>query len=573
MAMKRNLLSILTYKLAFNKFSHTWSPLAAVFNSKPTQKINLNVLKNNKGLFDVPELQSHEGFYALKERCIIQTDQLIQEATSKNRSRKMVEIFDELSDTLCKVADLAEFIRIAHPSGAYSKAAEIACVTVSSIVEKLNTNYELYAALKNVVDNGDIMNTTDVDKHVARLFLFDFEQCGIHLPESERRQVVELNDAILHLGQHFVTGTAKPRTIQRKCLSEEIRRLFQVDGDNLLIYSLYADSNDPIAREFAYRIFLHPDKHQEYLLMKLLSCRNELAQTCGFQTYSERALKGSLAECPEVVSRFLDMLSDALRPRVEEDFKEMSRIKLNECGPNFGNVAAWDVPYFSQKVKRDIFRVASNEYAPYFSLGACMEGLDLLMKSLYGVSFVHTELTAGESWSMDVYKLAVTHESEGLLGYIYCDLYERAGKPNQDCHFTIQGGKELAGGSYQLPVVVLMLNLPIPRWSSPSLLSPGMVDNLFHEMGHAMHSMLARTKYQHVTVIRGYSTCFEEDPLNRQRGDRYRHECLAHGGGKPPRQLVGDFLQREVTPTKLVDSLVKEIDEKTRQVRHVEAVS
>lgn len=48
----------------------------------------------------------------------------------------MVDIFDELSDTLCKVADLAEFIRIAHPTAAYSKAAEIACVTVSSIVEK-----------------------------------------------------------------------------------------------------------------------------------------------------------------------------------------------------------------------------------------------------------------------------------------------------------------------------------------------------------------------------------------------------------------------------------------------------
>lgn len=65
-----------------------------------------------------------------------QVDILIEEATSKDRKRKMVEIFDELSDTLCKVADMAEFIRIAHPDEQYVRAAEDACITISGVVEK-----------------------------------------------------------------------------------------------------------------------------------------------------------------------------------------------------------------------------------------------------------------------------------------------------------------------------------------------------------------------------------------------------------------------------------------------------
>lgn len=65
-----------------------------------------------------------------------QTDALIEEATSPNRNRKIVEIFDELSDSLCKVADLAEFVRIAHPDPKFALGAEDACIAISGVVEK-----------------------------------------------------------------------------------------------------------------------------------------------------------------------------------------------------------------------------------------------------------------------------------------------------------------------------------------------------------------------------------------------------------------------------------------------------
>lgn len=89
-----------------------------------------------QGLFDVPQLTSYKGFYILKEKCAAEANKLIEEATSETRTRKIVEIFDELSDTICKVADLAEFVRIAHPSAAYTQAAETTCVALSGIVEK-----------------------------------------------------------------------------------------------------------------------------------------------------------------------------------------------------------------------------------------------------------------------------------------------------------------------------------------------------------------------------------------------------------------------------------------------------
>lgn len=459
----------------------------------------------------MPELRSHEGFFLLKDNVANKTDDLIQEAISGQRQRKIVQIFDELSDSLCKVADLSEFIRIAHPHSKFAQAAEDACISISGIVENLNTHKDLYLALRKVVEEGDHMDTTEVDKHVAKLFLFDFEQSGIHLKDEERDKVVRLNDYILQLGQKFMHGAVQPTAFPRGQVPDSIKTYFPSEGDHVLVSGLYTNSENPQAREAAYRLFLYPSERQEELLRDLLKCRHVLAKTCGFETYAHRALNASTVEHPQMVKEFIDVLSNELRPRADADFRLMEKIKRKDSGNPQAILQAWDTPYFTSQMKRNALNASANEFLPYFSLGGCMQGLDNLMQSLYGISLQNTEMEPGESWHNDIYKLSVVHEKEGLLGYIYCDFFERNNKPNQDCHFTIQGGKRLPDGSYQLPIVVVMLNLSQPRWTGPTLLSPSRVDNLFHEMGHAMHSMLARTEYQHVTGTR-CSTDFAEVP-------------------------------------------------------------
>eukprot|EP00062_Callorhinchus_milii_P015274 gi/632965343/ref/XP_007898842.1/ PREDICTED: mitochondrial intermediate peptidase isoform X2 [Callorhinchus milii] len=426
----------------------SWSQVAAAFNAKPSRRADLS--GKNVGLFGVSELSTPAGFQMVQEKALKETEELVEQACVTPPGPQTVKIFDKLSDSLCRVADLADFVKVAHPDPAFRHAAEDTCMTIGTMVEKLNTNIELCTSLKHLLDNKEIMDSLDPEtRRVAELFMFDFEISGIHLDEEK-------------------------------------------------------------VREAAYKIFLYPNPEQLHCLDQLLACRNQLAHLVGYESFAHRALRGTMAKDPETVMYFLTKLSERLSDRTEKDFKMMEEMKT-KLNPRNSKLMPWDHPYYSGILRAERYNIEPSLYSPFFSLGACMEGLNLLFRQLLGVTLHAEQPEEGEVWSEDIRKLAVVHETDGLLGYIYCDFFHRPDKPNQDCHFTIRGGRLLENGEYQLPVVVLMLSLPHPTKSSPTLLTPGMMENLFHEMGHAMHSMLGRTRYQHVTGTR-CPTDFAEVP-------------------------------------------------------------
>ncbi len=532
------------------------SPLGTAFNSKSQRSTFFQkpVLSKEKsrGLFGIPELVGPEGFRDMRLQCASRTKDLVAEACGNppERKRLVARVFDELSDELCRVADLAEFVRLAHPDGEMARAAEAACIEVSGLVERLNTDVDLYESLRRAVesDGGDqVGGEEDVDRHVAKLFLLDFLQCGIHLPVVKREQAVMLNDAILQIGQRFTANSHQPRVVKKLDLPANIRHHFALDGDKVTLYGLQVDSPHDLAREASYRIFYWDDPGQEELLHTMVSLRHDLAELCGYPTFGHRATVESLAGSPEQINEFLSKLSASLKPRVDQDYQTMLQMKqrVNSAATS---LAVWDVPHFTMQARSDWFDVDSNKISEFFSLGACMDGLDRLFDKLLGVRLHLEEPLPGELWHKDVYKLAVREsKTDKELGLIYCDFFNRTNKPHQDCHFTIRGGRwQDNEGTYQNPIVVLMLSLPSPGWSRPTLLSGAMVDNLFHEMGHAIHSMLARTKYQHVTGTR-CSTDFAEVPSTLMEyfatDPRILHDVSCHykTGEKLPINVLEKF--------------------------------
>lgn len=59
-----------------------------------------------QGLFGVPELNSPAGFQVATKAALRNTERLLEKACSCPPGVETVESFDQLSDGLCKVADL-----------------------------------------------------------------------------------------------------------------------------------------------------------------------------------------------------------------------------------------------------------------------------------------------------------------------------------------------------------------------------------------------------------------------------------------------------------------------------------
>jgi intermediate peptidase len=207
-----------------NKVEPPITKLKSSFNniSKHIQLKATSATKAQKGLFNNEHLTSAEGFNAFKKKAETSVNDLIREAFGA-KPRKLVQIFDDISNELCRVADVAEFVRTSHPNADFRQNADEVYAQISQIVEQLNTNHELYMKLKQSLGNDTTLD--ECDKRVCRLFLADFEQSGISLEKKKRNMFVQINDELIAVLMKFQVNTQMPTELALKDVDEKFKTM------------------------------------------------------------------------------------------------------------------------------------------------------------------------------------------------------------------------------------------------------------------------------------------------------------------------------------------------------------
>lgn len=512
----------------------------------------------NAGLFKNRYLTSPEGFQLFANRNVQKASVLVDKvlnASTVDEYRAVVRHLDRLSDLLCRVLDLCDFVRMTHPDPKFQAAATDAWGLVYQYMNQLNTTTGLNDQLCKAMENSDIASAwTEEEVIVAQTLRTDFEKSAVHLPDGIRDNFVEMSQQISEVGSEFI-GTMAPASsyvdvplgkatglspdLARRTSRSGLTRLGAIGGaattalrrvkEEDIRKPIYLASNTASQRTIA-------------LLEVMLRLRAAVANLTGFESYGHQHLQDRMmAKSPAAVMQFLEALNKNNAPVVQQELADLLQAKRSILGPDHTAVHAWDSELCKDRVRDDMgnesaaARVSSSHLSNYFSVGTAIKGLSMLFNRLYGIRLVPREALPGEVWHPDVRRLDVVSDKGDLVAVLYCDLYFREAKSPNPAHYTVRCSRDIledeiaeastdmglpsfespeasandgmeavreGGVLKQLPTVVLVCDFARPAPSKPSLLNWRNLETLFHEMGHAVHSILARTSFQNVAGTR-----------------------------------------------------------------------
>ena len=416
--------------------------------------------------------------------------------------------------------------------------------------------------------------------------LRDFHLAGVDLAPAQKKQFRELMRELSQLQSRFEENVLDAANAWSKKVSDEsqlagipghlLQRahqaanekgfdgwLFELDHPTYHTVMTHA-ANESLRREF-YEAWctrasdLGPYKKWDNskIINSILEKRHRAAQLLGFANYAEYSLTTKMAPSVDKVMQFLDELA--------QRSIDVARAEANELIHFAGrDLSAWDVPYYSEKLRRQNFDISEEALRPYFPIDRVISGMFELTTKLFGLTI--DEVTDVNTWHPDVRYFEIRDAQNANCGSFYVDIYARSKKRGGAWMDECVGRKYL-NDDKRNPVAFLVCNFTPPNKSEPGLLSHDDVVTLFHEFGHTLHHLLTKVDIPSLAGINGVEWDAVELPSQFMENFAWQPDVLS--------MISGHYQTGEPLPEDIFSRLVgsRRFQAAMQMVRQLELAS
>jgi thimet oligopeptidase len=422
-----------------------------------------------------------------------------------------VGALDDLGFQLGLVDNRLSLIKETSTNAAVRDAATDAVKELEEWMVGLDYREDVYRAVKAYADTKPALKGED-----AKLLfetMRDYRRDGLDLPKAERDQVERMRKELSRLTTDYetnITKTQKALKFTKADLDgvpEDFLQQIKTGDDEYTVmanitwhYITVMDNARP--EETRKRLYIAQSnlakEENVPLLEKILPLRDDIARKLGYKTWADYRTEVKMVKNAATAISFLENLKAGLQPKFTAELEEYRKLKVRDTGDPNAKINVWDWRYYSNQLKKEKYDVDAEQLRVYFPCQHVLEGMFNIYQSIFGLKFERVE--PPYKWIGDLQLYAVSDAQTGEpLGLFYLDMFPREGKYNHFAQFGIIEGKLLPDGKYQRPTVALICNFPSPAKDDPSLLSHMDVETIFHEFGHAMHSILTRARYARFT--------------------------------------------------------------------------
>ncbi len=439
---------------------------------------------------------------------------------------------------------------------------------ITRFMAQLMVDYTYFKRVEKVYEKRFETGLSQEEIWLTESTYKNMKRSGANLSEEEKKQLISIqmrlstlnlkfNENVLSETNNFELHLTDANQLSGlpESLVESAAQQAKSKNKEGWIFTLHFPSYGPFMkysknrqlREELYRAYTSRCNHNDAsdnknTIKKIVNLRLKEAQLLGYNNFAQYVLEERMAESPEKVDNFLEVLHNASRPFA---LKEIEAVK-NFARKNGleDELMPWDFSYYSEKLKNTTFGFDEEMVKPYFELGNVTQGIFSLAKTLYGITFVESQ--AIPKYHPEVQTYEVYRQNQDFVAILYADFFPRENKQS-GAWMTEYRSQSNIDGEMIRPHISICTNFSRPTTNKPSLLTFNELTTFLHEFGHALHGMLANTVYPSLSGTNVYRD-FVELPSQIMENWATEHDWL--------RTFAFHYETGKPMPPKLVEKII-----------------